>query len=225
MTITTQSNLFYLVRSCGWGFPGGSDRKEFPCNAGDLGLSPGSGRSPGEGDGNPLQYSCLENPMDKGGWRASVHRVAKRQTGLSDYHFHLCVEVKRSGRSCVQADAVRKPRRCEGSCSCCMSKVMWTRVLPALTPTVLWASVLWSETELTARNPARRVSGGREHRKLPSPVGPPGRVHSSAAMGDRELLSVCGLVLKPASSPGPSVDHEVDNSNLTGVTGLGEELC
>jgi len=49
--------------------------------------------------------------------------------------------------------------------------------------------------------------------------------HSSAAMGDRELLSVCGPVLKPASSPGPSVDHEVDNSNLTGVTGLGEELC
>ena len=48
------------------GFPGGSDGKESACNAGDLGLIPGSGRSPGEGHGNPLQYSCLENPMDKG---------------------------------------------------------------------------------------------------------------------------------------------------------------
>ena len=125
----------------------------------------------------------------------------------------------------VQADAVRKPSRCEGSCSCCMSKVMRTRVLPALTPTVWWASVLRSETELRARNPARRVSGGREHRKPASPMGPSGRVHSSPVIGDRELLSVCGFVLEPTRSPGPSVDHEVDNSDLTGVTGLGEELC
>ena len=48
------------------GFPGGSDGKAFACNAGDPGLISGSGRSPGEGNGNPLQYSCLENPMDKG---------------------------------------------------------------------------------------------------------------------------------------------------------------
>ena len=47
------------------GFPGGSDGKESPCNAGDLGLIPGSGRGPGVGNGNPLQYSCLENPMDR----------------------------------------------------------------------------------------------------------------------------------------------------------------
>ena len=50
------------------GFPGGSDGKESACNAQDLGLIPGSGRSPGEGHGNPLQYSCLENPMDGGAW-------------------------------------------------------------------------------------------------------------------------------------------------------------
>ena len=50
------------------GFPGGSDGKESACNAQDLGLIPGSGRSPGEGNGNPLQYSCLENPMDGGAW-------------------------------------------------------------------------------------------------------------------------------------------------------------
>ena len=48
------------------GLPGGSDGKESACNVGDMGSIPGSGRSPGEGNGNPLQYSCLENPMDKG---------------------------------------------------------------------------------------------------------------------------------------------------------------
>ena len=56
------------------GFPGGSDGKECACDAGDLGLIPGSGSSPGEGDGYPLQYSCLENPMDRGAWRATVQR-------------------------------------------------------------------------------------------------------------------------------------------------------
>ena len=61
------------------GFPGGSDDKESACNAGDLGLIPGSGRSPGEGNGNPLQYSCLENPMDRGAWQATVHGVTKNQ--------------------------------------------------------------------------------------------------------------------------------------------------
>ena len=54
-----------------WGFPGGSDGKESACNAGDLGLIPGPGRSPGEGNGNPLQYSCLENSMDRGAWWAT----------------------------------------------------------------------------------------------------------------------------------------------------------
>ena len=66
------------------GFPGGSDGKESTCNSGDLGLIPGSGRFPGEGDGNPLQYSLLENPMDRGAWQAVVHRVTKIQTRLSN---------------------------------------------------------------------------------------------------------------------------------------------
>ena len=61
-------------------FPGGSDGKESPCNAGDLGLIPGLGRCPGEGHGNPLQYSCLENPMDRGAWPATVHGVTKSWT-------------------------------------------------------------------------------------------------------------------------------------------------
>ena len=62
------------------GIPGGSDNKESAYNAGDPGSIPGSGRSPGEGNGYPLQYSCLENPMDRGAWRATVHGVAKSQT-------------------------------------------------------------------------------------------------------------------------------------------------
>ena len=57
-------------------FPGGSDGKESVCNKGDPSLIPGSGRSPTEGNGKPLQYSCLGNPMDRGAWQATVHRVA-----------------------------------------------------------------------------------------------------------------------------------------------------
>ena len=59
-------------------FPRGSDGKVSACNAGDPGSSPGSGRSPGEGNGNPLQCSCLGNPMDRGAWWDTVHGVAKR---------------------------------------------------------------------------------------------------------------------------------------------------
>ena len=66
------------------GFPAGSDSKESACIAGDPGSVPGSGRSPGERNGNPLQYSCLENPMDREGWQVTIHRVAKSQTLLSD---------------------------------------------------------------------------------------------------------------------------------------------
>ena len=61
------------------GFPGGSAGKESACNAGDLGLIPGSGRSLGEGNGYPLQYSCLENSMDRGAWWATVHRIVKTE--------------------------------------------------------------------------------------------------------------------------------------------------
>ena len=67
----------------GMGFPAGSAVKESACNAGDQGSIPGSGRSPGEENGNPLWYSCLENPMDRGAWWASVHRVTKSRTRLS----------------------------------------------------------------------------------------------------------------------------------------------
>ena len=59
------------------GFPGGSEVKASACNEGDLGLIPGLGRSPGEGNGNPLQYSCLESPMDRGARQAAAHGIAK----------------------------------------------------------------------------------------------------------------------------------------------------
>ena len=65
------------------GFPGGSVVKNPPANAGDVGSVPGLGRSPGEGNGNPLQYSCLGNPMDKGAWRATVHGVTKESDILN----------------------------------------------------------------------------------------------------------------------------------------------
>ena len=61
-------------------FPGGSDGKESACNTGDLCSIPGLGRSPEGGNGNPLQYSCLENPMDRGAWQATVQEVAKSRT-------------------------------------------------------------------------------------------------------------------------------------------------
>ena len=66
-----------------WRFPGGKVVKNPPANAGgtrDMGSIPGLGRSPGEGNGNPLQYSCLENSMGRGAWRAAIHGVTKSQT-------------------------------------------------------------------------------------------------------------------------------------------------
>ena len=68
-------------------FPGGSDSKVSDYNVGDPGSIPGLGRSSGEGNGNPLQYYCLENPMDRGACSATVHGVAKNQTRLSDCTF------------------------------------------------------------------------------------------------------------------------------------------
>ena len=67
-----------------------------PANAGDVGSIPGLGRSPGEGNGNPLQYSCLEHPMDRGAWWATVHGVAKSQTRLQQLSKHAWVLVEAS---------------------------------------------------------------------------------------------------------------------------------
>ena len=77
---------------CLSGFPGGSAGKESACDAGDLCSIPGSGRSPPEGNGYPLQY-CLENSMDRGAWWATVPGVTKKQTQLSDFHFPLFIQL------------------------------------------------------------------------------------------------------------------------------------
>ena len=77
----------------GWGsvFPGGPVVKNSPANSGDLGSIPGSGRSPGGGNGNLLQYSFLENPMDQGALWATIHGVAKSRTRLTDFSFFLFI--------------------------------------------------------------------------------------------------------------------------------------
>ena len=78
------------------GFPGGSDSKAPVCSAGDLDSFPGLGRSPGEGNGSPLQYSHLENPMDRGAWWATVDGVAKSWTRLRDSTFIFLFSLDRS---------------------------------------------------------------------------------------------------------------------------------
>ena len=76
------NNLLFFVWLLIVGFPGGSDGKASTCNVEEPDSIPGSGRSPGEGNGNPLQYSCLENSMDRGAWWVTVPGVAKSQTQL-----------------------------------------------------------------------------------------------------------------------------------------------
>ena len=88
-------NIFGMVMilpigNCCWGFPGGSDGKESACIAGDLGSAPGLGRSWRREWRYTVQYSCLENPMDRGAWWATVHGVTKSQTQLINEHTVLC---------------------------------------------------------------------------------------------------------------------------------------
>ena len=84
-----------LVLGCPYapirGFPGGSEVKESACNAGDPGSIPELGRSPGEANGNQLQYSCLENPMEGRAWQITVHGVAKSRTRLSYFTMFLYI--------------------------------------------------------------------------------------------------------------------------------------
>ena len=84
----TMRMFFFFPVGRLWGFLGDSDGKESACNVGDLGSISGLGRSTGKGNGSPLHYSCLENPMDRRAWRAAVHGVTKSQTRLSDSHTH-----------------------------------------------------------------------------------------------------------------------------------------
>ena len=85
----TQRKEYLKNRAHFKGFPGGAGVKNLPANAGDAGPSPGPGRSPGEGNGNPLQYSCLENSMDRGAWWVMVHRETEVDVEPLRAHFRL----------------------------------------------------------------------------------------------------------------------------------------
>ena len=94
---SVEQTVFVYMHVCMGGVPGGSVVEKSPANAGDTGDTgsiPGLGRSPGEGNGNPLRYSCLENPVDRGAWWATVHEGPKSQTQLSR---HTCTCVLGSG--------------------------------------------------------------------------------------------------------------------------------
>ena len=89
----------------GCDFPGGSNGKTSAYNAGDPGSIPGQGRSPGEGNGNPLQYYCLENPMNREAWQSTVHGVAKSWTRLSDFTslYRIVVHIESSSGEAVSS--------------------------------------------------------------------------------------------------------------------------
>ena len=97
------------------GFPGDADNKESACNSGDPGLISLLWRSPGEGNGNLLQYSCLENPMDRGAWWATVPRVAKSWTRLKWLSTHACFSYGGfpGGASCKEPTRQCQCRRCK----------------------------------------------------------------------------------------------------------------
>ena len=95
------TRLISYVKLHGKGFPGGSEVKTFACNAGDLGSIPGSGISPGEGNGNPLQYSCLENPKDGDAWWATVRGFRKESDRTERLHFHFKLHGKHFKRMVV----------------------------------------------------------------------------------------------------------------------------
>ena len=106
------------------GFPGGSDDKESAHNSRDLSLIPGSGRSPGEGNGNPLQYSCLENPVHKETWSATVCRVTKSQTRLRSKHSVFKVVTECNYSWCVALLGLSLPLKAHVQCLC--DNWMWT---------------------------------------------------------------------------------------------------
>ena len=91
------------------GFPGGSDGNESACKAEDMGSVSGSEKSPEEGNGNPLQYSCLENSMDRGAWWAIVHGVAKSQAQLKQLHAHTPLVFPGSSGGKESACRCRRP--------------------------------------------------------------------------------------------------------------------
>ena len=121
-----KSNSANEWRSLHWGsaIPGGSNDKESVCNAGHLGSIPGSGRSPGGGNGNPLPYSCLESSMDRGAWWATVHEAAKSRTqlkGVTQQHgSHITAHSLPCGSTGQGAEKARTRDPCSDLSSLCL---------------------------------------------------------------------------------------------------------
>ena len=111
------------------GFPGGSEVKASACNMGDPGSIPGSGRSTSEGNGNPLQYSCLENPMHREAWWATVHGVTKSWTRLNDFTY-LLKHLKGWDSRLVTFSLRRQKGSCAQSFSIDLSQVEHDMKLP-----------------------------------------------------------------------------------------------
>ena len=159
------------------GIPCGSAGKEYTCNAGDLGSIPGSGRSPGGGHGNPFQYSCLENSMDRGAWWATVCRVTKSRTWLSDlsYAFDLSVPWLLNKGQCLQEWAAlaylwRRKQMESSSLSICVSPRIVTLVWDSMLP--LQRIQVWSlvgklrSFKLQWRSKTLRVTAKTRHSQI-----------------------------------------------------------
>ena len=132
------------------GLPGGSDSKEATCNAGDLGSILGKRRSPGEGNGYPIQYSCFENSMGRGAWRATVHGVTKSQTQLSDWH--LTGESANTPHSkkvmCKKKGSALNPgleRKGDSSCYCHEPVVVTRMVANYCSNLAIYLVITWLE--------------------------------------------------------------------------------
>ena len=138
------------------GFPGGSGGKASACNAGDLGSIPGWGRSPAEGNGNPLQYSCLENCMDRGAWWVTVHGVTKNRTRLSD---KTC--------TCIEESRVLKP-------------LLMLPLCPNFISSLRFSSVQFSRSVMSDSLRPRES----QHARPPHPSPTPG-VHSDSCPSSR----------------------------------------
>ena len=154
-------------------FPGGSEGKVSVCNARDPGSIPGSGRSPGEGNGNPLQYSCLENPLDGAAWQARVHGVTKSRTRLSDFSFTLYISLLLSDGS-----AFLKTCLCLISCCSSVQCIASFRQQPDISLLYYYTLALvdpWLESQVTkgkidqlisSENPLQRVLPQRSQSQM-----------------------------------------------------------
>ena len=135
-------NIFELIINTIWGLPWWLSGKESMCNAGDTGDAvsiPVLRRSPRGRNGNPLQYSCLENPMDRGAWQASVYRVAQSRTRLKQLSMHACIHLK---KNVYIFEKENKPAELVSRCCCNkLSQNLWFKITQLF---YLKFQIIWS---------------------------------------------------------------------------------